>query len=255
MGDIFGNYGNLRINRVSQSIDYIQVPLEIDQKLFLIAQKVAIVFRDEMIIAKLNQSGVVSLLDIGCDFGSLLLEAGKQGIRARGVDVLDSTLALARMADLDVVKYSIEQIVADKSFRSVSLSERRGFSAVSCLNILHGNWEDVGVRDKFLEMCLDSFDYVVITATRELFTHFSKKFNLTYAEFIGPANRPMHKISSQLSQYGTTFYFKGRMHIVECHFWKLIFGSRRYPNPVNNYLNLVIIISSRINPLGGSITK
>lgn len=192
--------------------------MEFDQKIDLIAQKYAIVFLDEMIVARLNQHGFVTLLDIGCDFGSLLLAAGKQGINARGVDVLDSTLALARMADLDVVKYSIQQIVADKSFRSVSLSDRKGFAAVSCLNILHGNWEDIAVRDEFLKMCLDNYDYVVFTAPRELFRHFSKKFNSTYAEFIVPANRPIRKISSQISQYGTTFYFKGRMHVVESHF-------------------------------------
>ena len=246
MGELFGNYGNLRINRYSHSIDCIQIPLEIDQKLFLIAQKYAITFRDEMIVARLNKNGVVTLLDIGCDFGSLLLAAGKQGIRSRGVDILDSTLALARMADLDVIKYSIQQIVRDKSFQSVSLSDTEGLSAVSCLNILHGKWEDIGLRDEFLKMCLNNYDYVVITATRELLRHFSKQFNLTYTEFIGPANRPIRKISSQLSQYGTTFYFKGRMHVVECHFWKLILGSRSFPNPVNNYLNLVVIISKRI---------
>jgi hypothetical protein len=151
------------------------------------------------------------------------------------------------MADLDVIKYSIQQIVADKSFQSVSLRDTKGFSAVSCLNILHGKWEDNSVRDEFLKMCLNNYDYVVITATRALLRHFSKQCNLTYTEFIGPANRPIRKISSQLSQYGTTFYCNGRMHVVECHFWKLILGSRSFPNPVNNYLNLVVIISKRIN--------
>jgi hypothetical protein len=68
MGDLFGNYGNLRINRNTNSIDWIQIPLELDQKLFLIAQKYAITFRDEMIVARLNKHGVVTLLDIGCDF-------------------------------------------------------------------------------------------------------------------------------------------------------------------------------------------
>ena len=90
-----------------------------------------------MIVAKLNKNEIATLLDIGCDFGSLLIAVGKQGIRSRGVDVFDSTFALARMADLDVVKYSIQQIVADKSFQSVTLSDTEGFSAVSCLNILH----------------------------------------------------------------------------------------------------------------------
>lgn len=245
MGIKFGNYENLHINLGKCSVDYLKVPLEIDEYSFLIAHKYAIAFRDEMLVANLEKLGVATLLDIGCDFGSLIYTASNQGITARGVDVSDSALNLAKMAGLDVIKYSIDQIILDRSFQYVSLPDGKGFSAVSCLNILHGKWENTSKRDDFLDICLNNYDYVAITVTRELLQHFQKKFRLNYVQFIGPGNRPIRKVSSQLTHYGTTFFFKGRLHIVECQFWRLLLGSRRYPNPVNNYLSLTAIVSNR----------
>ena len=245
MGISFGNYENLYVNLGKRSIDYLKVPSEFDEYSSLIAQKYAIAFRDEMLVANLEKLGVATLLDIGCDFGSLLYSASNSGIIARGIDTSDSALNLAKMADLDVIKYSIDQIMLDGSFQFVSLPDTKGFSAVSCLNILHGTWENTGKRDEFLGICLNNYDYVVITCTRQLLRHFKKQFKLNYVQFIGPRNCPIRKVSSQLSQYGTTSFFKRRMHMVERLFWKLLFGSRRYPNPVNNYLSLTTVVSNR----------
>lgn len=245
MGIDFGNYGNLHINQSKSAIDYLHVPTELNEYSFLIAQKYAIAFRDEMLVANLKNLGVATLLDIGCDFGSLIHSASNHGILARGVDVSDSAINLAKMANLDVVKYSIDQLIVDRSFQNVALPQKRGFSAVSCLNILHGKWEDSSKRDEFLDICLSNYDYVAITVTRELLSYFQKMFGLKYVQFIGPGNRPIRNVSSQLTQYGTTFFFNGRMHLVECHFWRLLLGSRRFPNPIDNYLRLTAIVSTQ----------
>jgi hypothetical protein len=247
MGIHFGNYENLFINLEKHSIDYIRIPQNIDENSFLISQKTAIVFRDEILVANLKQLGVETLLDVGCDFGSLIYLASENGILARGIDVKDSAINLSKAAKLDVLKHSIDQILANKSFESVALPQVPGRSSVSCLNILHGEWADAQDRDLFLEICLNNYDYVVITVTRDLFRHFRKKFKLTSYRFIGPSNRPIGKLSSQLSQYGTTFYLRGKLHLVECQFWRVMVGGRRFPNPINNYLRLTVVISSRIH--------
>jgi hypothetical protein len=245
----FGNYQNLKINVDSHSIDYTSEPASIYEHSFLITQKHAIECRDEIIVAHLKKLGAKTLLDIGCDFGSLVNEAGKNGIISRGIDVDDATLELARAADLDVVKYSIEEIVVDGSFRAVSIDDGCGPSVMSCLNILHGDWEARDVRDSFLKISLSNFDFVVLTATRELFLQISKKFDLTYVQFIGPANRPIRKSAAHISQYGSTFFSKGNIHFLENFLWDTLLGKWRFPNPIVTYLGLVVIVSIRENPI------
>jgi SAM-dependent methyltransferase len=225
------------------------VPTSIEEHSSLIAQKHAIECRDEMIVAHLKKLRAKSLLDIGCDFGSLVNEAGKNGIISRGIDVDDAIIKLARAADLDVVKYSIEEIVADGSFRAVSIENDCGPSVMSCLNILHGDWGSGDVRDSFLKISLSNFDYVVLTATREWFLQISNEFDLTYIQFIGPANRPIRKSTAHLIQYGSTFFFKGKIHFLENFFWDILLGKWRFPNPIVSYLGLVAIVSIRVNPI------
>ena len=77
MANTFGNYKNLYIEKDSHLIDFTSVPNDIDEYSFLIAQKHAIAFRDEMLAAHLKRLGVATLLDIGCDFGSLINAARK----------------------------------------------------------------------------------------------------------------------------------------------------------------------------------
>ena len=148
-----------------------------------------------------------------------------------------------------MVNYSIEQIVTDDTFSAVSIDKGCGPSGISCLNILHGDWANFDIRDDFLRLSLSNFDYVVITATREWFKKISNEFNLTYVQFIGPAKRPVRKSASHLTQYGSTFFFIGKMHFFENYFWDILLGKWRFPNPIVNYLSLVVIISSRVNPV------
>jgi hypothetical protein len=248
----FGNYKGLKINKDSHLIDLTSVPTDIDEHSFLLAQKYAIAFRDDMIVAHLKDLGVTSLLDIGCDFGSLINVASKNGIIARGVDVNDSAIELAKAAGLDVVQCSIEQIVVDDTFQAISIDKGRGLSGMSCLNILHGDWAKSDVRDDFLRLSLSNFDYVIITATREWFMKISNEFNLTYVQFIGPARRPVRKSASQLAQYGSTFFFKGKLHFFENYFWDILLGKWRFPNPIVNYLSLVIIMSTRVSSVSAA---
>lgn len=181
-----------------------------------------------MILSRLR---VTNLLDVGCDFGSLIHEVSKYGIVARGFDVNEELIDLAKTSRLDAVSCSIEDIVSLGSFKSLRLNSKEGFSAVSCLNLLHGEWENRDTPSRFLGICLEEYDYVVIIADRKFFSSISKEFDLTYALFLNPSGRPSPKFLLHLSQYGSTFFFSGKFHWLESFFGEDCLGLSGIPSP------------------------
>lgn len=215
----------------------------VDQS-FLAVQAAAIRLRDEVISLNLKAMGVSTLLDVGCDFGSLLELANQKGIKARGIDVNLDSIRKAREAGLNTTNLSMEDLFPTKISDFVTLTQS-GHTALSCLNILHGEWKDKTIRDKFISNSLNYFDYVVITSTRKQLKKIQREHDITFFKFIGPRNGPITKFQYTLSQYGTTFFFTGRLHKIEKSFWQIFTGGYSYANPVNTYLDLVIIMSSK----------
>lgn len=239
----FGNYRGLKVNPITSELKIDQWPTGFNDKIGLIAHKYAISFRDELITLWLKKLNVNYLLDVGCDFGSLLSRAAESGIASIGVDVDEESLQLARKIGLNVRSYSIEQILSDGEIAHFFPSRNRCLTAVSCLNIMHGNWEDTREREKLLSIFLNDADFVIVTLTSCQLRRLQKRVRFQIVAFLGETNRPLSRWRSQIRQYGLTFFFKGRFHLLEKAFWELILGQYRNPNPVNTYIGLVVVLS------------
>ena len=136
MTSFFSNYSNLRINPQNRQIESIPIPGDLVDQSFLAVQAAAIRLRDEVISLNLKTMGVSTLLDVGCDFGSLLELANQNGIEARGIDVNLDSIRKAREAGFNVTNLSMEELFPTKISDYMSLTQS-GHTALSCLNMLH----------------------------------------------------------------------------------------------------------------------
>ena len=235
----FSNYRNLRIDE-NLNIEFIHDKNNLINSLIL--QKYAISCRDELIAAELFKHNVDFLIDIGCDFGSLLAAAKKKSIQNLGLDIDETALNLCKTSKLNAVKYSIEKIVRSKTLSSF-IPEKSKINAVSCLNILHSKYFDVYLKKQLIEIMLKEFDFVVISVDKETLKKLNKQHNFHIVSYISQRNKPISRTQSVLAQYGTTFYFNNiLLHNLEYNFWKLIFGHYVCPNPINSYMRTAVII-------------
>ena len=244
MADVAGNYRGFFIHPVTRettrSLDVKKTLLE---ELAAIEQKNAIRARDEKIALWLNRNNIGFLLDVGCDFSSLLNEANKLGIASLGLDIDSISLALVRSAKLNASRISIEDIVAAGKLLLFPPSEGKQLRAVSCLNILHSGDLDTKIRTDFLNICLNDADFVIVTLTKKILNQLKSEVHFEVFGFVGGGKRPISDTKAQLLQYGTTFKFKGKLHILEHFFWKKIRGSYDFPLPSRSYDKLVVILA------------
>jgi len=235
----FSNYRNLKIDE-NLNVELVHDKYELTNSLILL--KHAISCRDHLIAAELFKHNVDFLIDIGCDFGSLLAAAKKNSIQSLGLDIDKTALNLCKTSKLNAVKYSIEKICKSKTLSNF-IPEKSKISAVSCLNILHSQNFDVHLRKQLIKIMLREFDFVVISVNKKTLKKLNKQHNFHIVSFVSQINKPISRINSVLQQYGTTFYFKNiLLHNLEYNFWKLIFGHYVCPNPINSYLRMTVII-------------
>lgn len=245
---MFGNYRGFSINPISgviQKSPILQKTLY--EELGVIDQKNAIQARDEKIAAWLNWQKADFLLDVGCDFGSLLNECNKLGIESIGYDIDPSAIQLLISANLNHRSVSIEDIVNAGELLLPTTFQNKQLRAVSCLNILHSGNLSSSTRERFIKICLDDADFVVVTLTKSMLKRLQRKVSFQVLGFIGGTQNPISDFNSQLRQYGSTFKFRGRLGRVEKFFWGLIYGRYDYPKPSNSYEKLVVILAKGRN--------
>jgi SAM-dependent methyltransferase len=240
----FGNYRGINIDPNSRELVINNWPEGFEGKLELITHKMAISLRDELITQWLANLGVKRLLDVGCDFGSLLAKASLFGINSYGLDIDKDAIELARKSGLNIQECSIEQIIRERTIRPFFPAEDESVTAVSCLNILHGKWDDPQKRKLLLEIFLKDADFVFVTLTSSQLRQLRKLINFQVVGYLGVANRPMSRWKSQVNQYGLTFFFRGRFHKLEKSFWEKFLGRYRNSNPIATYIGLVVILTA-----------
>lgn len=244
MPETFGNYRGLSINPTSGVIEKSSILYEsLFQALGVIDQKNAIQMSDEKIATWLQWWNVNFLLDVGCDFGSLLNECNKLGIETVGYDIDETSIRLLSLAKLNYRRISIEDIVQSGNLLLPNRIQGKGLRAVSCLNILHSGNLDATTREEFIRICLSDADFVVVTLTKRMLRRLNRKLCFQVNGFIGASQKPITDYQSQLLQYGTTFRFKGRLGSLERRLCRVLFGQYAYPQPHNSYDRLVVIIS------------
>jgi hypothetical protein len=242
--ETFGNYRGLSINPISGVIEKTSTLQEtLYEELGVIDQKNAIQMRDEKIAAWLHWWNVNFLLDVGCDFGSLLNECNKLGIESLGYDIDQTSISLLSLAKLNFRRVSIEEIVQAGNLLLPNQVSGEKLMAVSCLNILHSGNLDATTREEFVRICLSNADFVVITLTKRMLRQLGRKLSFQVNGFVGANQKPISDYQSQLLQYGATFRFKGKLGYLEKSFWRILHGQYSYPQPHNSYDKLVVIIS------------
>ncbi len=244
-GKLFGNYSNLFINPKTWQVEIIENPKKLDLLHSLINHKNAIINRDEMLVASLKSLGVTDLVDIGCDFGSLLLQARLKGIRSLGLEINPSAVSLLKNADMTFIELSIQQLCEEPK-SSKDLNEFIASSdklAVSCLNLLHGYWADPSLRESLVDLMLSLSEFAVITATSDQLKGLARKRRIEVIGYLGPRNRALSKTRSNILQYGQSYllrFWGGRR--LENRIYRLALGQFRYPEKMSNYLSLVVLI-------------
>ena len=213
----------------------------------MIARKTAINFRDELIAAKLTKLNVDFLIDIGCDFGSLLASATKRGIKAIGLDIDKTSLKLAKSASLEVRNYSIQSICESNTLANFIPSKAK-VKSVSCLNMIHSKNFDKRLKYKLIKIMVSEFEYVVLSCDKRLLNKLKRTHNLEIVSFISQVNKPIGTLRAILQQYGTSFLFKNvYLHNLEQKFWGILFGKFTYINPVAPYTQLCVVVKAKKN--------
>jgi hypothetical protein len=242
---IFGNYSNLSINPLTGIVEIIEQPKTLSRVFDVINQKNAINHRDELIVANLKELGVTHLLDIGCDFGSLIHKAGASNIATLGLEVNPMAIRLLTRAGLPFCEESIQTFVqgsiTDEKFNDFTFSANT--LAISCLNILHGEWKDPNLRERLIDTIFATGDLFIITATSKQLRKILKRKEITLVGFLGTTQRPISRYWSDILQYGQTHHFKQKIFAsIENRIYRLLVGKFLYSEKLMNYTRLVVIL-------------
>jgi hypothetical protein len=141
---------------------------------------------------------------------------------------------------------SIQEFVTSSEYNQKlgDFLEESGPLAISCLNIIHGNWEDYGLRDDLLDKMLSLSQVCVITGSSGQIRKLKRRRKIQIIGFLGPRNRAIPKSFSEILQYGQTYFLKfwgGRR--VESIIYRFLIGRFKYTEKISNYLQLVVVIS------------
>lgn len=246
MAAIFGNYRGFFVNpntRVVERLD--KQPSSLLAEMATIEQNNATHARDEKLAAWLKWHKISFLLDIGCDFGSLLNECQKIGIDALGYDNDSTALEFVASANLRGSNVSIQDIIMAGNLllpSDILTQHNKKLIAVSCLNILHSGNMDHELRKNLLSIFLSDADLVVVTLTKRLLKQLRSELHFKVIGFVGGTQKPISDTFAQLNQYGTTFRFTRFLHRLEKKFWETLYDKYDYSLPSRSYSRLVVIL-------------
>jgi SAM-dependent methyltransferase len=213
----------------------------------LINQKLAISYRDELISNSLGTLSVTKIVDIGCDFGSLLFEASRAGIESIGLDPSEEAVTLCALAGLSAVQGRYQDLSNHESPVRQQilhfLDSTSGRTAVSLLGILHAEKNDSALW-YWIRANVDLADYFVLTVNRRQLKNL-KALGLRVHSRIGASTKTPALWQAHLQQYGRTFFFteaKGILHTIEGRLWEIIRGRHTFPDKLSTYSRLVVIL-------------
>lgn len=156
---------------------------EIDEIYSLINQKYAIEYRDELISYYLKKNMLSNIFDIGADNCSLLIKSKNLGINVSGIDVDEKAIHIGDKYDLNVKKCSFEELIKYSDiyhfFDKYGIKYNRNEKLViSCLNIIHGNWENKNLKRNIVDFLFQNADVLIITCDDEELACYMKKYKI-----------------------------------------------------------------------------
>jgi hypothetical protein len=246
---IWSRYQHYRIKPGSNS-PQIQIDsrgLSLIDRLSLINRAIAIQHRDMLIVETLAEFGVKQLIDIGCDFGSLLAQAREYGIEAVGLDPDPAACELAKAAGLKVQDGSVQKILKmqDNPFSIYLDNCMNAPIAITALNITHARWTDDESRFRFIGIMLENAQYVAVSLSSRDTRKLVSKTGASVVMRLSHRNGNYSKSASCRSQYGwPSLGFKiGNLAIARI----MSYSPRKYkyPDCIHAYASLVVILKSK----------
>lgn len=212
MNQLFDSYDGFEFNSNNEFIINDNVfDKELNEIFSQINHKYAIEYRDELIASYLKKMGIKSLFDIGPDNCILLLKAKKLGIKVSGIDVTRKAINISDKFNLNVVHLSLEQLINYKDLRNFFNEFNIQYDqnipgAISCLNLIHGRWEDAKLKQNLLEFIFNNANEVIITCFENELNEIVDKYSIS--SFTRLHHYQDLKVSynyATLLQYGTVF--------------------------------------------------
>lgn len=246
---IWSRYQHYRIKPGSNS-PQIQIDsrgLSLIDRLSLINRAIAIQHRDMLIVETLAEFGVKQLIDIGCDFGSLLAQAREYGIEAVGLDPDPAACELAKAAGLKVQDGSVQKILKmqDNPFSIYLDNCMNAPIAITALNFTHVRWTDDESRFRFIGIMLENAQYVAVSLSSRDTRKLVSKTGASVVMRLSHRNGNYSKSASCRSQYGwPSLGFKiGNLAIARI----MSYSPRKYkyPDCIHAYASLVVILKSK----------
>ena len=231
-----------------------------NERASLLNQKFAIQYRDELISNSLGMLGVTRIVDVGCDFGSLLLAAQKVGIEALGIDPSSEAVSLCHNAGLAAIEgryqdFSHDAIVRKRVEKFLwpayppPPKKGRGKRAIALLNILHTAPTNSPLWE-WISGDLMGVDFLIVTAQRRQIEKL-RNAGWRVRTKIGPHRKVLRLHEAHVLQYGRTFFTDGRalFSAVEEKLWRFFQGSFEFPDKIRVYTDLVVILERFPGPL------
>jgi len=246
---IWGRYQHYRI-KPGSNCSKIQINsrgFSLIDRLSLINRAVAIQHRDMLIVETLAEFGVKQLIDIGCDFGSLLAQAREFGIGAVGLDPDPEARELAKAAGLKVQDGSVQKILKmqENPFSNYLDNCMNAPIAITALNFTHVPWIDDKLRFRFIELMLENAQYVAVSLSSRDTRKLVSKTGASVVMRLSHRNGNYSKSASCRSQYGwPSLGFKiGNLAIARI----MSYSPRKfkYPDCIHAYSSLVVILKSK----------
>ena len=254
---LFGTYDGFEY----QNVDSLKISndiekTEIDEIYSLINQKYAIEYRDELIAYYLKKNNCNNLFDIGADNCSLLIKSKNLGINVSGIDVDDKAILFSDEYDLNVKKFSMTELIKFSDiyhfFDKFEIKYNRNEKLViSCLNILHGNWEDKNLKRNIVDFLFKNADILIITCDDEELFSYIKKYKIeNFNRIHHHKNIVMKKNFLTLLQYGIDIfplnkYVKGLLMKLNSKFnISPTLTSYKFPDKINAYAALTVIMET-----------
>lgn len=243
----FSRYENLRCS-IAQTIVIQSPPVNFFELLDVINLKNAIRYRDELLGAHLNHLGVSHLIDIGCDFGSLLASCNNYGIDSFGYDISLEAVEACRVSHLNAEAISFQTIV-DNPEKYLSLAIKKSANvklvrAISILNTIGGKWDDEALREKVLANAIFYSDYLIITSQKKLLKKICNQYSLEVVTHLGPQKKSISFSYATYLQYGHPLF--ARNFALEIRFWqKLTLGRRFFQDRVSVYSRHTVILRKK----------
>jgi hypothetical protein len=244
MDKLFSRYAGLEVG-FSRTLMISNLSVDLNSLLDKINLKAAIQYRDELIAARLKSLGVTYLIDVGCDFGSLLSASQQQDIPSHGYDIDEFAVQLCSKFGASAEVLSFQDLVAEPDLNLIPRIKPRlqdnEIVAISILNIIHGEWNDISLRDNLILACISKADYIVITADKRLLNQIMKRFSLEIVCFLGSKQKPISRWYSIYSQFGHPLFAKSSNF--ELRFWQKITKKDFYlQDRIENFVRLTVIL-------------